>query len=90
MLDITFCPGEDCPIKEQCYRFTAEHWGRVDYFAIAPYHFQSQSCDYFMAPYRPSEADIRTRAYHIWQSWGCPDHKADECWFEAQRQLRRQ
>ncbi|QIZ71799.1 DUF2934 domain-containing protein [Oxynema aestuarii] len=43
-----------------------------------------------MVPYTPSDADLRTRAYHIWQSWGCPDDKADECWFEAQRQLRRQ
>ena len=23
MADITVCPGTDCPVKEQCYRFTA-------------------------------------------------------------------
>lgn len=23
MSDITICTGEDCPVKEKCYRFTA-------------------------------------------------------------------
>jgi hypothetical protein len=23
MSDITMCPGTDCPVKEKCYRFTA-------------------------------------------------------------------
>lgn len=23
MADITMCPGTDCPVKDKCYRFTA-------------------------------------------------------------------
>lgn len=37
MADITMCTGENCPMKESCYRFTAvasEYW--QSYFAIPP------------------------------------------------------
>ena len=36
---------------------------------------------------QPSEEQIRTRAYHLWQARGC-DH-GQECndWYEAEKQL---
>ena len=39
MPDFAMCPGQDCPIRESCYRFTAEvedqEW--QTYLAVAPY-----------------------------------------------------
>ena len=35
--DITMCSGQDCPIKEKCYRFTApKNMIRQSYFAQSP------------------------------------------------------
>ena len=37
MADITMCPGTDCPVKDKCYRFTANanEWGQ-SYFMNVP------------------------------------------------------
>lgn len=37
MADITCCPGTNCPVKEECYRFTApkSEYGQ-SYFFEAP------------------------------------------------------
>jgi hypothetical protein len=32
---------------------------------------------------RPSDDDIRARAYELWQEEGCPTGKPDEFWFRA-------
>jgi hypothetical protein len=47
MPDITMCKGEDCSVKEQCYRFTAHpttDWQA--YFIEVPGH--DESCEYFL------------------------------------------
>lgn len=37
MADITMCGGKECPMKENCYRFTATpNEFRQSYFMIAP------------------------------------------------------
>jgi hypothetical protein len=49
MADITKCSGDNCPIKENCYRFTAvENEYRQSYFIKIPYNHESKICDYFM------------------------------------------
>ncbi len=30
---------------------------------------------------------IRQRAYELWQAHGCPDGKAEEYWFAAEREM---
>jgi hypothetical protein len=45
MPDITMCEGLECPLKENCYRYTAtpnEH--RQSYFAEIPY--KDGKCEY--------------------------------------------
>lgn len=37
----------------------------------------------------PSHEAIAERAYHIWQSRGCPWGQSLEDWLEAEKQLRR-
>lgn len=38
MPDITMCEGTGCPVKESCYRFTAEpNEFRQSYFATPPF-----------------------------------------------------
>lgn len=37
MPDITMCAGDGCPVKENCYRYTAKASGRQSYFAMTPY-----------------------------------------------------
>ena len=36
---------------------------------------------------KPSRAEIAERAYHIWQSKGCPSGTCEEDWNQAERQL---
>jgi len=49
MADITMCTGEDCPLKESCYRFTAnasEHW--QSYFTEPPIiKGEEVTCEYY-------------------------------------------
>jgi len=49
MADITKCSGDNCPIKETCYRFTAvdSKWLQ-SYFEKIPYNHERKICDYFM------------------------------------------
>ena len=38
MPDITICKGEECPVKETCYRYTAKpNEYRQSYFTETPY-----------------------------------------------------
>ena len=48
MPDIAMCWGDNCPIKETCYRFTAtpSKW-RQSYFAETPIK-EDNTCDHFM------------------------------------------
>ncbi len=45
MPDITMCPGNDCPLKEKCYRYRAipDYW--QSFFQEAPY--DKDQCAYF-------------------------------------------
>ena len=47
MADITMCSGQDCPMKERCYRFTApkNSW-RQSYFFNPPIK-EDKTCDHF-------------------------------------------
>jgi hypothetical protein len=36
MADITKCKGVNCPIKDQCYRYTAKESMRQSYFMESP------------------------------------------------------
>lgn len=84
--DITRCIGTDCPIKQNCYRFTNKIFGRQDFFAKVPYDFITHSCNHFMSN-RPDENTIRLRAYEIWQKMGYPDGKSLEHWLQAEKEL---
>lgn len=48
MSDITMCRGEDCPIKEQCYRYKATpNEYQQSYFYKIPYDKDKKECDKF-------------------------------------------
>ena len=44
-LDIYKCKGTDCPLKENCYRFTCKpnHW--QSWFIASP--FKDNKCDFY-------------------------------------------
>ncbi|MBP7281589.1 MAG: DUF2934 domain-containing protein [Leptospiraceae bacterium] len=84
--DITFCGGGNCPLKENCLRFTGIAFGRQDFFGNIPYDFVNSNCDYFWDD-RPSEDKIRLLAYQLWQKEGQQQEKDLEYWLEAQSQL---
>jgi hypothetical protein len=53
MADITKCKGEGCPIKESCYRFTAEASDfRQSYFLTPP--FDGKTCDVYWGKHSES------------------------------------
>jgi hypothetical protein len=45
MADITMCTGDGCPLKENCYRFTAEKSERQSYFFTPP--FDGKTCEVY-------------------------------------------
>ena len=48
MPDISMCSGQDCPLKEKCYRYTApksEFW--QSWFGNVPYNHEKEKCEYF-------------------------------------------
>lgn len=46
MPDITMCPGEECPIKNTCFRYKCIPDTYQSYFVHAP--FQDGKCEKFM------------------------------------------
>lgn len=48
MPDISMCSGDDCPIKDNCYRYIAKPSEYLQaYFSEVPYNNQTNSCEYF-------------------------------------------
>lgn len=46
MSDITMCDGGRCPVKEQCYRYTAKPTPKwQSYFYEIPYNFEKKECE---------------------------------------------
>lgn len=48
MSDITKCEGKDCPIKENCFRFTVKSnsmW--QSYFMEVPYNKETKNCEFY-------------------------------------------
>ena len=45
MPDITMCSGKNCPVKEKCYRYTAEASDYQSYFMNPPY--KDGKCDHY-------------------------------------------
>lgn len=48
MADITMCSGNNCPIKEDCYRYTAlanPYW--QSFFTTAPFNESTNQCSEF-------------------------------------------
>ena len=44
-MDITMCPGTDCPYKETCYRYTAKPSDWQSYFSVPP--IKDGKCDMY-------------------------------------------
>jgi hypothetical protein len=47
MADITMCKGEDCPMKNDCYRHRAIPSIRQSYFATPPVDKETGKCKHF-------------------------------------------
>ena len=48
MPDISMCKGKDCPLKETCYRYTAESSDYQSYFTEVP--FENDKCEFYWGP----------------------------------------
>jgi len=46
MADITMCTGEGCPLKENCYRFTAEASKYMQSYFLTP-PFDGKTCEMY-------------------------------------------
>jgi len=85
MADITLCGGGDCPMKQNCYRYTAEVFGRQDFFGSPPYVSATKQCEYFFS----NIEQIRKHAYHLWQTKGSPQEQDKLIWVEAEKEIRK-
>lgn len=84
--DITACPGQGCPLRETCLRYTGVFHGRFDSFTSLPYDAQARQCAQFVSD-RPAAAEIRELAYKLWQQDGCNEGRNLEYWLRAEQQL---
>lgn len=88
--DITLCPGQGCPIRDRCLRYRlVRPGGRFDAFGRPPWDPAAARCDQFEDIERlmPTEADIRRRAYFIWERNGRPSGRELEHWEAARAEL---
>ena len=49
MADITKCQGFICPLKENCYRFTAESNPYRQSYMQPPYDFEKEKCESYIS-----------------------------------------
>jgi len=84
--DITFCTGQNCPVKLNCLRFTGVSYGRKESFGTVPYDFIKNSCEHYLDD-RPDDEKIRILAYQLWQQDGSPHGRDLEYWLQARTQL---
>jgi hypothetical protein len=42
------CPGRDCPLKKDCYRFTREPNKNQEYYKNTPYDERGCKCDFYL------------------------------------------
>src|SRR5262245_11781179 len=84
MSEITRCPGGECPRRGRCYRFRAVAYGRYDAFGAPPFDPATGACAEFLDldARRPTEAQVRDRAYARWQA--DPDGDAVAHWLAAE------
>lgn len=47
MADISKCMGEDCSLKEKCYRYTADDGDWQSYLSYTPYEKSKNECELF-------------------------------------------
>ena len=89
MPDLTMCPGQGCPLRNRCYRFRAQAFGRQDYFGRLPFDAATGQCDEFwdLARLAPSKAQISERAYHLWVDGGRRAGAAEADWQMARAEL---
>ena len=57
MPDISMCKGEDCPLKNQCYRYTATPCEYQSYFVDPPYI--EDECEFFYKDLKKSETKAK-------------------------------
>jgi len=48
MADITKCEGENCKLKETCYRFTAKESEFNQSYFFKPPIKENEKCDYYL------------------------------------------
>ncbi len=48
MADITMCEGDHCPVKDNCYRYTAPvNEYMQSYFVVTPWDTQGMKCSMY-------------------------------------------
>lgn len=59
MPDITLCPGNNCPMKETCYRYKATPSDYQSYFMETPFKMIEGKidCDHYMEVYKKKTDD---------------------------------
>ena len=77
--DITLCAGGDCPLKQFCYRHTAEVLGKQNFFGSLYFDFSTKNCPFFIK----NDAyfgHIRLKAFTIWELDKQPDKNTKHYW----------
>ncbi len=80
MNDITFCRGEDCILKQKCYRFTAQVFGKINMFDKNPFNKETKTCEHF----KTNHHQIERTAYFLWKN-DIEKNNSEYYWTEAKK-----
>jgi hypothetical protein len=47
MPDMSICTGNDCPLKDSCYRYKAKAGEYMQSYIEAPYNVEEAKCDFY-------------------------------------------
>jgi hypothetical protein len=78
--------GDGCPIKQLCYRFTAEIEGRQDFFGSLPFNEGDNDCTFFWIDTVRNQ-QIRLIAHKIWENSGRKHGEDLKHWQQAEKEF---
>jgi hypothetical protein len=87
--ELTRCPGDGCPLRNDCLRARLRLTARFDSFGAAPYDARTGACAHRVAlpATTPDDDAVRMGAYLRWLAEGRPEGRAEAHWQAARDAL---
>ena len=81
------CKGNNCPLREECYRYLIDVNKDSEFLGDIPYDKQNNYCAFFIRFPLLDENYIREKAYHLWIKSGCKENQDLANWYNAKKEI---